>query len=153
MKRALFCALIALAAMGAAFAEDQALGDSQYDGTLVLDGSLIELARLAQTGEAALRDYTRGKAFLLFGSLSKPIQSEAEGYEAIMEFTEGRWVGNSRIELYRIFLILSGSEYEALAGITVGTRAAVLIDGALLQPGPDGKPAVYATTRSVRVLR
>ncbi|HAE23108.1 MAG TPA: hypothetical protein DCG47_12405 [Spirochaetaceae bacterium] len=153
MKPVLFCALIALAAMSAAFAQDQALGDSQYNGTLVLNSSLIDLASLAQSGEAALRDFTRGKAFLLFGSLSKPIQSDATGYEAIMEFTEGRWIGSSRIELYRIFLKLSGSEYEALSGITVGTRAAVLIDGAVVQPGPDGKPAVYASARSVRVLR
>ncbi len=153
MKRALFCALIALVAAGAAFAQDQALGDSQYNGALILNGSLIDLARLAQSGEAALRDYTRGKAFLLFGSLSKPIPSEAEGYEAIMEFTEGRWIGNARIELYRIFLILSGEKFEALADIDVGTRAAILIDGAALRPGPDGKPAVYATARSVRVLR
>ncbi len=153
MKRACLYALCGLVVIGAAGAQDRPMGTGSYTGTINIDGSIIEMADTARKGQAALEAYARNKAFLLFGSLSKPLLADSDTYEAVVEFTEGRWIGTSRIELFRVFLEVRGDDFAELSKITVGARAIAVVDRPVIKAGPDGQPAVFVRLLSIRLIR
>ncbi|HPE35525.1 MAG TPA: hypothetical protein PK625_00110 [Spirochaetales bacterium] len=145
--------VLALTAAAGLAAQDAPLGSERYTGTLELEISIEQLSTWAAQGQAAVQQQAAGKAFLLTGSMAKPIQSPGDTYTALIEFSEGKWIGTSRIELFRVYLELAGAEFEALGGITPGTRAIVVADKPTVKAGPDGKPAIYLRVISLRLLR
>lgn len=152
MKRIVAVAIITLFALAGAFAQDQHAGASAYSGTMELRTSITDFAAMASGSDSAIQARTKGKAFMLLGSLAKPIVRDIDNFIAVAEFSEGRWIGTSNIELFRVYLEYRGDDYRFLLTVPVGTRAIVVVDRPTIAPGPDGEPAVFFQVLAITVL-
>ena len=153
MRRTTLASLVLVMAAFAAFAQDRAVGAESYAGTVALDQSIIELARFAGQSQASLDAFARGRAFLLVGSLSRPLVVSDDPPRSVIELSQGRWVGTSRIELFKLLLVADGEAFRALDGLTDGVRAVVLADRPMVGSGPDGEPAVLLRAISIQIIR
>lgn len=153
MRRTTLASLVLVMAAFAAFAQDRALGAESYTGTVALDQTVIELARFVGQGQAKLDAFARGRAFLLVGSLSRPLIVSDDPPRYLIELSQGRWVGTSRIELFKLLLVADGESFKALHGVTDGVRAVIMADRPMIGSGPDGEPAVILRAISIQVIR
>lgn len=153
MRRTTIAGLVLVMAAFAAFAQDKAVGAEGYVGAVALDQTVIELALFAGRDQASLDDFARGRAFLLVGSLSRPLVVSDEPPRSVIELSQGRWVGSSRIELFKLLLVADGEAFTALDGVTDGSRAVVVADRPMIGAGPDGEPAVILRAISIQVIR
>jgi len=149
MRRTTLASLVLVMAAFAAFAQDRAVGAESYAGTVALDQSIIELARFAGQSQASLDAFARGRAFLLVGSLSRPLVVSDDPPRSVIELSQGRWVGTSRIELFKLLLVADGEAFRALDGV----RAVVVADRPMVGSGPDGEPAVLLRAISIQIIR
>ena len=152
MKRIAAFATVFLFALAGLAAQDQHAGVSAYAGTVELRASITDFTALVTEGDAALQARSKGKAFLMLGSLAKPIVRDDSDFTAVAEFSEGRWIGTSSIELFRVYLEYRGDDYRFLLTVPVGTRAIALVDKPAIFRGPDGEAAVIFQVLSITVL-
>ncbi len=151
MKRTILAVLAAVLAVSALAAQGEPVGRQAWTGTLELGTTISRLAELAGNPAQAAAA-VKGKAFLLVGTLGKPISGDTEPFSAVAPFQEGVWTGTSSVGILRIYLRFSGDEFAEFAGSVKGVRAVALLDSGELAPAPDGGMALFFRVVSIRVV-
>lgn len=146
--------VLAIAATLAASAAAQgAASDGRFVGTIELGASVTELARLAEAGDEAGLSKYRGSALLLFGTLSRPSISSDEPFEAVAEFLEGEWLGESKLVLHRMLLTFSGDSFKEFMESGAGKRAMLIVKDPAFVKAADGKTFVRASVVTARPVQ
>lgn len=155
MRRTLCALALMLAAVTMAAAQDASLGggasvgygDGAYTGRIDLQMTIARLAAMASRGELSASD---GTAYLLYGTMSRPVVASEEPFVAVAEYLEGEWIGTSKVVLHRVYLVFRGEAYrEFLSGVS-GMKAVVTVRDATVKPAPDGTPSAYLEVMSLR---
>lgn len=153
MKRSILAFVVAAMVSIGVFAQGAPVGKQSYAGTVELGTTITDLARLASSGSPAeLASRLKGKAFLLVGTLGKPVIAETETFSATAPFQEGVWSGTSSVSIVRVYLRFTGDEFADFAERERGIRAVALLDSGELAPAPDGGMAIYFRVVSIRAV-
>lgn len=154
MKKMLCATVFAVALVLAANAQGAPLGDKTFVGRIDLRVGIARLEEIARTNDtAALADLSGGTtALLLFGTLSKPVVSSDEPFEAQTQFLEGEWIGTAKLVLHRVFLKFAGDEYREFLDGASGKRTVVLARDPVIRTSPDGAQDVYLSVIAVRPI-
>ena len=153
MKRMICATVMAVALVSAAAAQGAPLGEGTFAGRLDLRVGIARLAEIAGTGDqASLAEYSGETAVLLFGTLSHPTITNAQPFEAVVEFLEGEWVGTSSILLHRVYLVFKGDGYREFLDGSSGRRTVVIARDPSIRVSPDGARDVYLNVISLRPI-
>lgn len=137
-----------------AFAQAAPTGGDRFVGTIDLGATVTGLARLADAGdESALSSYRGGVALMLFGTLSKPSVTSDEPFEAVAEFLEGEWIGESKLALHRIVLVFSGDSFKEYLETGAGKRALLIVKDPVFVKAADGTHLVRVGVVSARSIQ
>lgn len=150
MKRMILALACAVALASALPAQGLTAGALEYRGTIDFSRSIADFSGMAERGDAQTLRTMREKAFLLFGTLTKPIVLDDTSYLAFAEFLEGEWVGTSRLLLHRVLLIFSGEEFRELLDGPSGLRAVAIVGNPRLEEAPDGVPVIYLDVIAIK---
>lgn len=144
---------LAIAGLFPAAAQGAPLGEESFVGRIDLRIGIAQLAELARNGDAqALARMSGDRALLLFGTLSRPVVTSEEPFEAATEFLEGEWVGTSKLLLHRVFLVFKGEEYRQFLDGSSGKRTVVIARNPTLRSSPEGSSDVSLEVVSVRPI-
>jgi len=153
MRRALMAMVVAAVLVAGAFAQGAMVGTDEFVGSVTMGYTVKDLATMAGTGNPDATAVLAGKAIVLFGSLSRPMVTQEEPFEAVVELLEGEWVDEATVALHRVYLVLRGEAFrEFIEGIK-GMRALAIATEATLGTAPDGSPAVYLVVVAIRTIR
>lgn len=150
MKRVILALACAVALASAIPAQGLVSGALEYRGTMDFSKSIADFSGMAERGESQALRNMQDKAFLLFGTLTKPIILEEDPYLAFAEFLEGAWVGRSQLVLHRVLLVFSGNSFQELLDGPSGLRAVALVRSPRLEQAPDGVPVIYLDVISIK---
>jgi hypothetical protein len=150
MKRMILVLACVGALVSAIPAQGLTSGAPEYRGTIDFSRSIADFSGIADRGDFLSLRNMQDKAFLLFGTLTKPIILDDAPYLAIAEFLEGQWVGRSRLLLHRVMLVFSGDSFIELLDGPTGLRAIALVRSPRLDDAPDGQPVIYLDVISIK---
>jgi hypothetical protein len=153
MRISLLIMVLAIAGLFSATAQGAPLGEESFVGRIDLRIGIAQLAEMAKNGDAqALARMSGDRALLLFGTLSRPVVTSEEPFEAATEFLEGEWVGTSKLLLHRVFLVFKGEEYREFLDGSSGRRTVVIARNPSLRTSPDGSRDVSLEVVSLRPI-
>jgi hypothetical protein len=150
MKRVILALACAVALASSIPAQGMTSGAMEYRGTMDFSRSIADFAGMAERGEFLALRNLQDKAFLLFGTLTKPVFLDEGPYLAFAEFLEGQWVGKSRLLLHRVILAFPGEEFLELLDGPTGLRAVAIVRNPRLDKAPDGSPVIYLDVIAVK---
>jgi hypothetical protein len=150
MKRFLTGLLLLTIAIPAILAQGLMVGISNYTGTIELGMSIGSFAAIASRGDAEALEALQDQAFLLSGTLSRPIVQEDDPFVAIFEFMEGEWLNPAKVVLHRVLLVFSDAEFSDYLAEASGIRALALVKYPQLVIGPDGALMVLFEALGIR---
>lgn len=150
MRSSLFLLISALLA-SPVLAQGAPAGSRQYSGTIELGMTVADFASLASTASPAeIAAKLKGRAFLLLGTLSKPIIAESENFSALATLQQGVWTGTSAVSIVRIYVRFSGDEFADFVEGAKGVRVMALLDSPELAAAPEGGMALFFRVLSIR---
>ncbi len=153
MRTSISLIVLILAGFFSATAQGAPLGDESFVGRIDLRIGIAQLAEMARKGEAeSLVRMSGDRALLLFGTLSRPVVTSEEPFEAVAEFLEGEWVGTSKLVLHRVFLVFKGGTYKEFLDGASGKRTVVIARNPVLRNSPEGTRDVALDVVSVRPI-
>ena len=141
-----------------------AVTPEEFRELVAFDVTIAALAEAAETNPEALLNDPR--VFIVDGVLGSVtiIDSNPETYFVQLELVDGRWHGTERIDVFRVYVLAEGPEYEALfparpspdAGDSVIQRnERVLIAARMAEVFEDERGGRYAVldAQELRVVR
>lgn len=143
MKRTILVLACAIALVAAIPAQSQTFGAPEYRGTIEFGRSIAEFSGMAERKEFLVLRSLQDRAFLLFGTLTKPAVHNDDPFLARAEFLEGQWVDRSRLLLHRVILVFSGDRFLDLLDGPSGVRAVAVVRNPRLEQAPDGELVVH----------
>lgn len=133
--------------------DSAAIGQASFSGRTILDASISGLAAMAAANDqAALEAMGQSSAYVLFGTMAKPVVASDEPFEAVVELMEGAWVGTSSLVLNRVHLVFQGEEFRALMDEARGLKAVVIATQPTIVQMQDGSGAMVMLVLSARVI-
>ncbi len=153
MRVSILVIALAIAGLFSAMAQGAPLGEESFVGRIDLRIGIAQLAEMAKNGDAqALARMSGDRALLLFGTLSRPVVTSEQPFEATTEFLEGEWVGTSKLLLHRVFLVFKGEGYREFLDGSSGRRTVVIARNPILRTSPDGSRDVSLEVVSLRPI-
>lgn len=150
MKRMILALACAVVLASAISAQGVTSGTLEYRGIIDFGSSIADFAAMAERGESLSVRNLQDRAFLLFGTLTKPVFLDEGPDFAIAEFLEGQWVGKSRLLLHRVMLAFSGEKFLELLNGPTGLRAVAIVRNPRLGKAPDGHQVIYLDVIAIK---
>ena len=150
MKRLILTLACAAALASIVPAQGLNSGAAEYRGIIDFTKTIADFSGIAARGDFLPLRNMQDKAYLLFGTLTRPIPREEDPYLAYAEFLEGEWLGKSQLVLHRVMLIFSGEEFRELLDGPPGLRAVAVVRSPRLEAAPDGSPVIYLDVVAIK---
>ncbi len=153
MRVSFLVVALSIAGLFSAMAQGAPLGEESFTGRIDLRIGIAQLAEMARNNDTqTLARISGDRALLLFGTLSRPVVTSEQPFEASTEFLEGEWVGTSKLLLHRVFLVFKGESYREFLEGSSGKRTVVIARNPSLRSSPDGSRDVSLEVVSVRPI-